>query len=310
MSGLSWAQLEDGVGEVRGPDGQHLARYSWLRANHPYFDDLRPLRHSGVLTAHAPHDHRWHHGLWWSWKFLNDVLFWEDHPDYGGNRVGLGSAAITAHDVTETDGAVVLTERLDWRVNTTGAVLLTEERTMRLALDPVVDGAWHMDWDQRWTAVVAVRFEATPWPDSSWGGYAGLNYRPARALAAEETILGADASGAAEVHGLRTPWAAYTGLVDGAENDEPDHPARGGVALLQHPDNPRYPDPVYTLSAATDFGFLATAPLMRADLALEAEKSLRLRTRVLVLSSSTDASTLQAAQESFLNTTETVAVPA
>lgn len=310
MSGLSWSQLEDGVGEVRGPDGHPLARYSWLRANHPYFDELRPLRHQGVLTAHAPHDHRWHHGLWWSWKFLNDVLFWEDHPDYGGNRVGLGRAVVVEHDAAVDDGAVVLTEQLQWRVDATEEVLLTEQRSMQLALDSTVEGSWHMDWDQRWTALVPVRFEVTPWPESSWGGYAGLNYRPARALAAQETILAADADGVSEVHGLRTPWAAYTGLVDGAENDEPNLPAEGGVALLQHPDNPRYPDPVYTFSASTDFGFLATAPLMRDELALAADESLRIRTRVLVLSSRVDASTLQSAHAAFVKAPDTATVSA
>ena len=112
------------------------------------------------------------------------------------------------------------------------------------------------------------------------------------------------------MHGLRTPWASYTGLVDGAENDEPDRPAQGGIALLQHPDNPRYPDPVYTFSASTDFGFLATAPLMRDEFALVADESLRIRTRVLVLSSSVDAETLESAHAAFSKTSDTATVPA
>lgn len=309
MTGLSWQEIEDGVGEVHGPAGQPLARYSWLRANNPYFDELRPLTHAGVLTTHAPHDHRWHHGLWWSWKFLNDVLFWEDHPDYGGNRAGLGRAVVTAHDAAEVDGAVVLQEALEWRVNETNAVLLTEERTMRLALDADIADAWHIDWDQHWTATTPVRFEVTPWPESSWGGYAGLNYRPARAQAGEESILAAGASGVDEVHGRRAPWAAYTGLVDGAETDEPNRPASGGVALLQHPGNPRYPDPIYTFSAATDFGFLATAPLMRDGLTLDAGEALRIRTRVLVLPAQADAEQLEAAQASFVAIPEAVPEP-
>lgn len=304
MSGLTWADLADGVGEVRGPDGRPLARYSWLRANHPYFDVLRPLGHDGVLTTHAPHDHRWHHGLWWSWKFLNDVLFWEDHPDYGGNRVGLGRSVVTAHDVTVDGDALEVRESLDWRVDGSGEVLLTEERSIRLSLDPLVGGAWSQDWDQRWTAVVPVGFDATPWPETSWGGYGGLNYRPARAMVADESIIGTGAQGVEDLHGRPAPWAAYTGVVDGAENDEPAHPAHGGVALLQHPDNPRYPDPVYAFSATTGFGFLATAPLMRESFALEESETLRIRNRVLVLGGAVDGATLAAAHASFAASTK------
>ncbi|MGI3782201.1 MAG: DUF6807 family protein [Janthinobacterium lividum] len=304
MSGLTWSDLTDGVGEVRGPDGRTLARYSWQRANHPYFDALRPLGHDGVLTTHAPNDHRWHHGLWWSWKFLNDVLFWEDHPEYGGNRVGLGRSVVTAHEVFEDDDTLVVQETLEWRVDTTGDVLLVEGRTIRLSVDPLIDGAWNQDWDQQWTAVVPVRFEATPWPETPWGGYGGLNYRPARAMVTDETIIGAGAQGVEALHGLRTPWAACTGVVDGAENDEPAHPAHGGVALLQHPNNPRYPDPVYAFSASTGFGFLATAPLMRESFALEESEILRIRNRVLVLGGPADAAKLAAAHASFAASTE------
>src|ERR687890_561666 len=97
-SAFAWhASDDDATAVLLGPEGQPLARYSWgPSTNHPYFSDVRPLAHRGVLTNHAPHDHRWHHGIWWSWKFINDVLFWEDHPAYGGNRVGLGRSHVDA----------------------------------------------------------------------------------------------------------------------------------------------------------------------------------------------------------------------
>lgn len=298
MSGLRWRELTDGVGEVLGPEGNPLARYSWLRANHPYFDQIRPLEHHGVLTTHAPHDHRWHHGLWWSWKFVNDVLFWEDHPSYGGNRTGLGRSMVTDHVVEESDGSLVLTDALAWRVDATGEDLLHEQRVVRIAAD-AGGRCWTMDWDQTWSADFSVRLDVTPWPEMTWGGYAGLNYRPARSMATGEAILGDGRSGVAELHGEPSPWAAYSGVVDGAENDEPDQPAYGTVALLQHPGNPRYPSPIYCFSAATDFGFLATAPLMRDPLELDPSKPLRLRTRVVVLGAVADGDELAAAHRAY-----------
>ena len=272
-------------GLLLGPQDQPLARYSWgTTANHPYFDDVRPAAHLGVLTTHAPHDHRWHHGLWWSWKFLNDVLFWEDHPGYGGNRTGLGRSVVEAHEVVPVGDGVRFDERLSWRVDGSGEVLLTEERSVTASLEPAPAGGWALDWDQTWTASTDVRLSTTPWPETSWGGYAGLNYRAARAMAAGESIVGAGGrTGRAAVHGEHLAWAAYTGQVDGAERDEPQQPARGGVALLEHPGNPGHPNPFYAFSAADDFGFLATAPLMRQDRVLPAGERLALRTRVLVL---------------------------
>lgn len=299
MSAITWVDTADGVGEVRGPDGRAVARYSWLRANHPYFDAVTPLGHAGVLTAHAPHDHRWHHGLWWSWKFLNDVLFWEDHPDYGGNRIGLGRSVVTAHEVTQEADAVVIEERLAWRVDATGEDLLTEARTIRIGVDEAHPDVWTLDWDQEWTATTDVRLEVTPWPETTWGGYAGLNYRAARAMAAGETILGDGAEGVAALHGTPAAWSAYTGLVDGAEDDEPNRPAAGGVALLQHPGNGPHPDPVYTFSAESDFGFLATAPLMREARSLAAGETLRIRTRVAVLGAAADAGTLRSLHTAY-----------
>lgn len=301
MSGLRWRELTDGVGEVQASDGSPLARYSWLRANHPYFDQIRPLSHRGVLTTHAPHDHRWHHGLWWSWKFVNDVLFWEDHPQYGGNRAGLGRSIVTDHAVEESDGTVLLTDQLAWRVNATEEDLLREHRSVRIAAD--ADGHyWTMDWDQTWSADIPVYLDVTPWPANTWGGYAGLNYRPARSMATDETIVGDGRRGVAALHGEPSAWAAYSGIVDGAESDEPNKPAHGSIALLQHPDNPRYPSPIYCFSAATDFGFLATAPLMREPLQLDRAASLRLRTRVIVLGAAADVDKLAEAHHTYATT--------
>lgn len=298
---ITWREGGDRDGELVGPAGHALARYSWSPAdNHPHFADVRPLAHRGVLTNHAPHDHRWHHGLWWSWKFLDDVLFWEDHPAYGGNRGGLGRSVVDTHEVVTTAGEVRILERLSWRVDGTAEVLLAEQRTVTARLDTGLAGSWALDWDQTWTAAADVRLSVTPWPATAWGGYAGLNYRAARAMVAGESITAAgDRVGRDAVHGQRAAWAAYTGAVDGAGTDEPDHPARGGVALLQHPQDAGHPHPTYVFSAVGDFGFLATAPLMHADRVLRAGEELRLRTRALVLSEPADADALDRAHAAY-----------
>ena len=55
----------------------------------------------------------------------------------------------------------------------------------------------------------------TPWPQTPWGGYAGLNYRAARAMVGGEDIRAAGGrEGRDAVHGQRADWAVYSGLVD------------------------------------------------------------------------------------------------
>ncbi|MEJ5867015.1 DUF6807 family protein [Pseudokineococcus sp. 5B2Z-1] len=282
---ITWEQTGSARGRLVGPEGQPLARWSWgPEANHPYVDELRPLAHRGVLTNHAPHDHRWHHGLWWSWKFVDDVLFWEDHLGYGGNRAGLGRSVVDQHEVVPAQDGVRVVEHLSWREDATGEVLLAEDRTLTATLDSGVEGGWALDWDQTWTALRGLTLSATPWPQTSWGGYAGLSYRAARAMAAGEEVAAAGGrAGTAAVHGQRAAWSIYGGCVDGAGTDEPERPARGAVALLDHPGNPGFPSPVYAASAVDAFGFLATAPLMHEERVLEDGELLRVRTRALVL---------------------------
>ena len=43
--------------------------------------NVHPLKTpSGItLTRDAPEDHPWHHGLWFTIKFVNEENFWEEY---------------------------------------------------------------------------------------------------------------------------------------------------------------------------------------------------------------------------------------
>ena len=55
----------------------------------PHWDAPRPFVHplrtpaGAVLSAEAPADHPWHHGLWSTVKFVNGENFWEEYDEYG-----------------------------------------------------------------------------------------------------------------------------------------------------------------------------------------------------------------------------------
>lgn len=298
MSRLSWRRCGQYAGHITDGD-RELARYSWdPGANHPHFADVRPLQHSGVLTNHAPWDHPWHHGLWWSWKYLNGVLYWENDPEYGGEHNGLGHSTVTRHQVEAADGSVRISQSLRWSPLASGTPVLTEERRLSIGITKT---GWYIDWDLSFTATLPVQATVTPYPQVAWGGYAGLNYRPARSLAAGETIIAAGgACGRDAVHGQPLPWCAYLGRADDAGTGNPNHPAIGGMALLSHPHNPRHPMPAYAFSAGTGaFGFLALAPLMHEPLHLAPGDQSRMRFRSLILGTANSADDLEAEYNTY-----------
>ncbi len=62
-------------------EGETLATYSFSTSDSakPYIHPLRTV--AGVpLTAFQPSDHVWHRGLWFSWKYINGVNYWEEAP--------------------------------------------------------------------------------------------------------------------------------------------------------------------------------------------------------------------------------------
>jgi hypothetical protein len=54
-------------------------------ADHRKRPNLHPVAapSGAVLTRDAPDDHPWHHGLWFTIKFVNGENFWEEQPPYG-----------------------------------------------------------------------------------------------------------------------------------------------------------------------------------------------------------------------------------
>ena len=279
--------------------GRRLAEYRWEASNnHPYFCHVRPTAHDGVLTTHAPYDHRWHHGIWWAWKFINDVNFWEDHPGFGGTRNGLGRSRVVSHSIRKNPAtsSVSIVQTLEWTPDASAEPFLSESRLITLTES---DAAWSMDWSLRFRANRDLTFSTTKYPDFAWGGYAGLNYRPARSMRDNELIaIDGDRRGLESVHGKPTRWSLYAGLVDGSGADDPEHPARGSVVIFSHRSN-EWPATAYAASAQNQFGFLASAPLFWKERVLEQGSVVRLDYRMRIGDSVPEATVLDAEADEF-----------
>lgn len=129
-----------------------------------------------VLTDLAPEDHRWHKGLWFSWKFINGVNYWET-PD----KCGLGGAGKT---VTKTNEVSIVGQDVTVRLmlaylDATGEVL-SEKRTIRF-FSPDATGGYSMSWEHEFMALKDITLDRTPpylrKDGSKAGGYAGLTLR-------------------------------------------------------------------------------------------------------------------------------------
>jgi hypothetical protein len=303
--------------DPRGPHsadiylGQRVVgRYVWSPDfRQPFFHPLFTAKSPSPVSLYAPADHPWHRGLWWAWKYVNGVNFWDD-TEQDASQSGFGTSQVVGHEVFKlATGGFTVSQRLELRQIQTNALIATERR--KLTLHPVVPGTspgfsgWAIDWDATWTSDQELTFSTTPREEKPWGGYGGLNFRPARSFCWREEISNSQGGrGAQEVHGIPTRWACIRGGCDGDPNVLPREAPLAGLAFLIHPGNPEAAQSVF-VHAATDpkrgFGILKTAPLMRGPLTIATGEKLRLRYRVVLFDSLADlpVEALDAAWEKY-----------
>ena len=154
----------------------------------PYVHPLT-LADGSVATAVRPADHPWHLGLWFSWKFVNGLNFWE--PSVKGGAEPEGMTRVTSRQV-ETKGAAAHVElTLDYAPRATPQeTLLAERRTLDFSA-PDARGGYEIRAQHVFTARRDVVLDRTPQRRLAngevRGGYAGFGFRLADDLAASAT---------------------------------------------------------------------------------------------------------------------------
>jgi type 1 glutamine amidotransferase len=257
----------------------------------PYFHPLATVD-GRVLTWDRPPDHPWHHGLWFSWKFINKVNYWEIDAATG-RRAGRTSWRLPQIEAREDRSARIDLD-LSYRPAGEAAPVLTERRTVEVST-PDRDGAYTIDWTCVFTAARSVVLDRTPLlgePEGqTWGGYAGLSVRLAPDLADPQAVSsdGPVSALADDRYRGRHTAMDYAALVGG-------QPA--GIAVCDHPDNPRAPTPWYVIRSA-EMSFFTPAILCYEPMTLEAGRTLALRYRVIVHSGRFNAERLRREYERF-----------
>jgi hypothetical protein len=258
----------------------------------PYFHPLNTVD-GRTLTADRPPDHIWHHGLWFSWKFINKVNYWEVDPKTGrpAGRTSWTNVQVTARD----DHSARIAMDLAYRPLGEEVPVLTEKRAIGISA-PDTEGVYAIDWTGIFTAERAVVLDRTPLPGEPdgqvWGGYAGLSLRLAGNLDGRQVMTSEGPVGEMTDDRYRGRHTAveYSGLLDGQSS---------GTAICDFPGNPKSPTPWYVIKSA-EMSFFTPAVLCYEPITLRPGERITLRYRVLVHPGRWDAARLRREHDRFV----------
>lgn len=231
----SWTETEGKSLALNGKDGLVWRLNYGDEYPHFHFDHLSPS--GGANTAWAsPSDHVWHYGLWFSWKFINQVNYWEIPGN--GDGYPKGRTVIDKVDVLERsdDGAKI---QIHQDLHPAGSEQRIASERVDLSIEtPRSDGSYVIDWRLECTAMADLKFS------SSGKGYGGLSLRASPDWAAPE-YLASD--------GDRTDFTAELRRVKSQASwmDLSGQSGRqiAGVTFFDHPSNLRFPNKWYSINS-------------------------------------------------------------
>jgi hypothetical protein len=256
--------------------------------NTPYFHPVA-AGDGQLLTSDRPPDHAWHHGLWFNWKFINGVNYWEH-----GRRAGKPDGRTDWSDVSvenRSDHSAVIAMSLAYHAADDDEIVLRERRRIDISA-PDSSGAYCMDWTSTFIADSReVTLDRTPPKEQAWGGYAGLSVRFAKNFTERQATSseGPAVFGEGHRHRSRASAMDYSGLIDGKVV---------GLAFLDHPRNPRYPTTWYAIRDPV-MSYLNAALLNDEPLGLQPSEQMTLRYRLVIHPNRWDTERLQAAHTRF-----------
>lgn len=231
----------------------------------PFFHPLASTDGT-VFTDLRPKDHPWHRGVWFSWKFINGVNYWEESVPAGKSD---GETRIVRVHRTQTKNRSVQIElNITYGPAPGGDVVMKEERHLTVTA-PDEAGCYQVDWQSTFEALDQdVLLDRTPLPDQPggkhWGGYSGWSVRMNRAMRNGRFL---NSHGALDEDRQPADWVIFTS------------PEGASLALMDHPQNLNYPAKWY-LNA--DMPYFGPAVIHDAPFTLKAGEKLNLLYRLIV----------------------------
>lgn len=272
---FAWRQNDDSLALVRKGGVVWQLNYG---KNEPKscFHPLNTLEGTG-LTSFRPEDHPWHRALWFSWKFINGLNYWEEDPETGVSEGITETVGVQA--LTRDDFSALITINLSYHPPGQSNVL-SECRVLEVSAPSIDDGSYTIGWHSQFTAagknVILDRNPILGDPNGvGWGGYAGLSVRVSPELEnwrVKNSRSHQDLA-ANKQHAL---WVDFRG-------EDKLTGKIGGLAIFDHLDNPRHPTPWYVIAGKEPpFGYLSPAFLYYRSYTLPSRSKLVLRYQILV----------------------------
>lgn len=257
----------------------------------PYFHPVS-LVDGTVLTWESPEDHPWHYGLWFCWKFINGVNYWEEDRKTGK------SAGMTewnnVYVKTDSDNSAQITLELYYHIPDK-PVVMSEKRTIVISA-PDECGTYMINWTSEFTALAdKVELNRTPLPwekeGKPWGGYAGLSFRACKDVKDAQYIstFGSASPCSKGRYRFKDIAVEYSGSV----NDNVF-----GVAILDHPDNLNSPSPWY-LDDGDPMDYFSPAVLCYSPHVMSKGQTLALKYQIIVHPDRWDSNELKKKYELF-----------
>lgn len=279
-------------------------RPGWLELNNKHrtvaqycYDhfDFYPYCHpvtlpdGGELTLDLPADHPWHSGMTFAWKYLNGCNVWDFEAS--GPKAG----SVVHRDLRLSDHEPELTQTLVWR-DDQERDLLEDRRTLRVSANE--QGLPMFDWHFHFTALAE---EVVCERHVGWGGYGGFYIRFARGT--DPVILNAEGkTNIEEEDRFRSRWCAFAFARDGFPS-RTNYEHKAGMAIFDHPDNPRHPTPWLTFNRM-NCQKLMPAFLRDEPLTLRRGDTLDLRYRAVSFLGNPDHSSLETARQAWAQSPE------
>lgn len=292
---LSWREDERSLSLMNGEEVIWRLNYD-KSEDKPYFYPLRTL--SGIdLALQRPADHPWHRGLWFSWKTINELNYWEEDPE-----TGLAPGRTIIENV-ETKLGEDYSADVEFQIAygpNKDQTLILEKRKVTIS-SPDSEGNYHIDWSLHFAAqennIFLDRVVPLKHGGVSWGGYAGLGFRAddleldsiryidSNGWSRSESLTG---------YGKGANWMDMTGVAKTSDGKAV------GLAIFDHPSNPRHPSPWYIWYQKGEHAFFMPAFLYDKPYKLPAGESFTLRYRVLVHEGEGSLDELSAEYQSYV----------
>lgn len=246
--GTEWVKAEpDGIQPTKVAISMRMnGKVLWTLHHDP--EEGKPYIHplatttGQVFSALRPKDHPWHRALWFSWKHINGVNYWEENPATGKSK-GQTLLLSTKHQISP-DRKVRVDMKLAYAPAGGTNHIMREIRSVVIS-PPDKDGAYSIDWVSEFRALKNdVVLDRTPLPGQpngkNYGGYAGYSVRMNKDVSGG-TFLTSEGLSGSKSHRQPARWAMYSA------------PQGGSLLFMDHPDNLRHPAKWYVAEAMPYF---------------------------------------------------------